>query len=374
MVNDEKALSYTIQVLRFPMAILVVAIHANVLTVVINGSPLLDSEPFSVAGKVIGFIVGILSQPAVPVFYVLAGYLFFYKTDTFNVGCYLSKLKRRFRSLLVPYLFWNLAYICLLMVAQIIRSDVLSGLKKSVLQWTAHDWLWAFWDMSVVNGGGRGGPADPPLYFVADILLMSLFSPVVYYLLKNKYLGLVLLFAVSFSYVFDSWLGLEDGYVKCISFFAWGAYFAIHKVNIAEQCGRILNISLPLCLVMMILSFFCQELLFGRAVLHVFFYFAVVVIVGISFKYVSARIYKTGKSYVPSSMFSGSSFFIYASHAIVLSAVIKPIIRFIAPTSDVVLIMCYLLCITIGVAIPLLLYKIITCKGQRYVWFITGGR
>lgn len=374
MVNDEKVLSYTIQVLRFPMAVLVVAIHANVLTIIINGTPLVDSEAFSVAGKVIGFIVGILSQPAVPVFYVLAGYLFFYKTDTFNVGCYLSKLKRRFRSLLIPYLFWNLAYICLLMVAQIIRPDVLSGLKKTVLQWTAHDWLWAFWDMSVVNGGGMGGPADSPLYFVADIMLLSLFSPVLYYLLKNKYVGLVLSFAVSASYVFDFWLGIEDGYVKCISFFAWGAYFAIHKVNIAERCGRILNISFPLCLVMMILSFCCQERLFGRAVLHVFFYLAVVVIVGIAFKYVSARICKTGESYMPSSFFSGSSFFIYASHAIVLSACIKPVLGFIAPASDIVLIMCYLLCIIIGVAIPLLFYKIITCMDQRYVWFVTGGR
>lgn len=45
---------------------------------------------------------------AVPVFFIISGYFFFYNIKEFNSGVYVTKLKKRGRTLLIPYLLWNL--------------------------------------------------------------------------------------------------------------------------------------------------------------------------------------------------------------------------------------------------------------------------
>ncbi|WP_072542388.1 acyltransferase family protein [Bacteroides mediterraneensis] len=49
----------------------------------------------------------ILVQNAVPIFFFLSGFLFFLKKDTFK-----NKLKSRFRTLFIPYIFWTLWGFC----------------------------------------------------------------------------------------------------------------------------------------------------------------------------------------------------------------------------------------------------------------------
>ncbi len=48
-----------------------------------------------------------IGRSAVPVFFVISGYMFFYKVAGLTTEIYKSKLKRRVKSLLIPYLIWN---------------------------------------------------------------------------------------------------------------------------------------------------------------------------------------------------------------------------------------------------------------------------
>ena len=45
---------------------------------------------------------------AVPVFFIISGYFFFYQTKVFGKETYFKKLKKRIRTLLIPYFLWNL--------------------------------------------------------------------------------------------------------------------------------------------------------------------------------------------------------------------------------------------------------------------------
>ena len=102
MSQDLKAF----HLLRFPLFVLVVYIH----TMDWN---LHNSGPFAwkLYDNIRILISGIIGHAAVPTFFIISGYLFFLSKDTFDFETYLSKLKRRFTTLFVPYIIWNSIYI-----------------------------------------------------------------------------------------------------------------------------------------------------------------------------------------------------------------------------------------------------------------------
>ena len=48
-----------------------------------------------------------LVKVAMPTFFVISGYLFFANVTDWNTKTYLGKLRRRVKTLLIPYIIWN---------------------------------------------------------------------------------------------------------------------------------------------------------------------------------------------------------------------------------------------------------------------------
>lgn len=59
-------------------------------------------------------IIGTFTRVCVPLFFLISGYLFFCNIKQFDRQAYVAKLKKRGRSLLEPYLFYNTLAICIL--------------------------------------------------------------------------------------------------------------------------------------------------------------------------------------------------------------------------------------------------------------------
>ena len=121
IIMDSKLKDLQFQVisfLRFPLIVAVVFIHSNSGNVVFNGLLATTNINFFVYEEVRYYISEIVARIAVPTFYFISGFLFWEKTDCFNIGVYMKKLKKRCRSLLIPYLFWNLVAILLFYLAQ----------------------------------------------------------------------------------------------------------------------------------------------------------------------------------------------------------------------------------------------------------------
>lgn len=99
--NDELQ-SQTITWLRFPLALLVIYIHSF-------GTPLTNSPDFGMAiyDNVRIFFSHIISRVSVSAFFVMSGFLLFYRVDEFSKNVYINKMKSRFKTILVPYLMWN---------------------------------------------------------------------------------------------------------------------------------------------------------------------------------------------------------------------------------------------------------------------------
>lgn len=83
---------------------------------------------------------------AVPFFFFISGYLFFtnYKNGK---EFYFYKWRKRFYTLLVPYIFWNLLTIVLYYLLQrySLTKDYFSGTYPPILQYRWKEFFQAFW-------------------------------------------------------------------------------------------------------------------------------------------------------------------------------------------------------------------------------------
>ena len=127
-----------------------------------------------------------LVKVVVPVFYIVSGYLFFANVSQWNVRVYRQKLLRRAKTLLLPYVVWNL----------------LMAVKLGAVSWTT---FWAYWTAAGVQTDWLGNqqlmtaPANMPLWFLRDLIVISLLSPVVF--VAVRYLGRWLLAVMAIAAV-----------------------------------------------------------------------------------------------------------------------------------------------------------------------------
>lgn len=150
-MTNEELQSKTICFLRFPLIVGIVMIHSHYTELIVEGNDLMKDANLPVYNFISYLFSEILAGTAVPLFFFLSGFLFFYKTATFSRTIYEEKIKKRIRTLLVPYLFWNLAVIAILFLSQTLLPGLMSGNKKLICEYTFSDWLWSFWNMNKVN-------------------------------------------------------------------------------------------------------------------------------------------------------------------------------------------------------------------------------
>lgn len=103
-----------IELLRWPMAVLVVCIHADFLNSdLLSNGRVINVNDLGSVYLIITYISQILGRIAVPLFFMISGYLFFrnfVETASLEVklSWYKKKIKGRVSSLLVPLISWNL--------------------------------------------------------------------------------------------------------------------------------------------------------------------------------------------------------------------------------------------------------------------------
>ena len=110
---------------------------------------------------------------AVPLFFMISGFLYFFNYE--NTGkCYLNKLKKRTFSLLVPYLVWCLLSGVLMTVLS--KIEFFKGL--AIVQEKAFDLPYFF--MYFLS------PAAFPLWYVQQLIIFVLIAPALYFLISKS--------------------------------------------------------------------------------------------------------------------------------------------------------------------------------------------
>ena len=324
MTEQSHIISRSIDGLRLPMAVFVVMQHVSP-NIASWASPTLmnDSSQLLFLQFIMRFFTITLAGVAVPVFYAISGYLLFNKSgDNYNIDIYKAQIKKRFSSLVIPYFLWNLIVFLLLYCLLPIIKVYFGHDDQSLLMNSLHC-FWKIFSISEV-------PLDGPLYFIRNLFLLVLFSPVFYFLIKR--LGILFVVLIASLWLFVDIPTANPtiySYVKSLPFFIVGAYVGIKKPRLdwLYDNPKLIISSFVLCI--LIDSLFAVGII-DNGIIQKYnnigyyneinqFSFRLSNYLGVLASICLAGHYSCKKRKYES--FNGSVFFIYAFHVVVLSFV-----------------------------------------------------
>ena len=127
------------------------------------------------------FISGMLGRCAVPLFYVISGYLFFLKVSDGMKSIY-AKIQKRMRTLLVPYIIGCLFFVLFGVIIAITPgiSRYVNGSVMPLFNEPLHQII-----CNIFYDSGSGTPCAFQLWFLRDLILIVATSPIWYLLLKH---------------------------------------------------------------------------------------------------------------------------------------------------------------------------------------------
>ena len=264
--------------------------------------------------------------------------------------------------MLIPYLFWNLVAILLFYLAQFFLKDLLSGNNLLIADYTWQNWLQAFW-----NGNtGENLPINYPLWFIRDLMVVVIFSPIVYWgVTRLQSLFVLLLGGLWF---FNLWIDVSGISAVAFFFFSYGAYWGINKKNFVEVFYRLLHHSLWIYIILSICNLLFREYDWCTYI-H-----KVGILVGLSM-FVSLTAYCLKKQIWEINLYlTNSSFFIYVYHGMSLTLIMKCLVKYLHPQTNISLVLIYIICPIITIILGLGVYKILTKYLPKFTMLITGGR
>ena len=247
MLTDEnlltKAQSDTISLLRFPMALLVILIHTDgYYQTWQDDVNLLSGEGVCF---LLGYILRLIAGIAVPTFFMISGFLFFNNFREFTWDGYKKKMKSRVKSLIIPFVLWNVIVFAARIAGKIAKMYYVGESWSFVTDFIAetnwhfiwdikhwgdvdHPWLW--WTTYTT------GPIDLPLWFLRDLIVVTVLSPLIYWFVKTLKIGSIIILLA--AYVLDFWVVWHGFRITAFFYNALGVYFAINGKNIVEFCQR----------------------------------------------------------------------------------------------------------------------------------------
>ena len=220
--------------LRFPLAIVVMQEHLW---------PHISTFGVSEYTWLQRFFQGFVCEYSVPVYLFLAGYFFFANIGPLDRPTYAGKVRRRLRTLVVPYFAWNTIAIAVKIVTAVCLMHLFGQTAYRMdLSLSAANLLncYGYYDGSLI-GTRLPDPTVPinaALWFLRNLMVVVLCTPIWYHLLKNKERGkVVLLFFMGLFLATRAWK-LEGvvrdtvyQYLFTVAFFSWGAYLGIHRID-----------------------------------------------------------------------------------------------------------------------------------------------
>lgn len=346
-----KLQSQTIDLLRFPMAVAVVVLHFGT-TLTINASGLLKV-------LCVFFQEGIC-RLAVPWFFFISGYLFFHHLQRWDWTIWKGKIRRRVRTLIIPYFLWIIITLIARWIYTFFQGESISLLQ----QFEQCGGIRIFWGTAgKLPISVRDVPLNGPLWFVRDLIYLTIATPVIYFFITRTRKYGILLTALLFLFVQGI---IPEGF----AFYGIGAYLQLEKKNILELCWPKRKFFYLSSVILLIVFFYFFHVDFwGRFIKSLFLFSGI----GSSFC-IGAWLLQNQKIQVRP-FFAQSSFFIFATHEIlILRQIAGPLVQHILPAGPGWMCLNFFLTPTVAVSICLGLLFIMSRLLPRTTAILTGSR
>lgn len=362
--------------LRFPLVLLVVFLHCK-------GKPedmhidwisfgMLDSYNFLRI-----YISCIMSGVAVLLFFMISGYLFYNRVIDLSYRIYIDKITRRLKSLLVPYVFWILLFMTGNVILLIHSSEGLPVWEVVKTYIVEHRYWRIFWDcwspeISKFYPIGflqdNSAPLLIPMWFVRDLFVVSLFSPILWLGVKKADVIFVIILGVCF--VFKFWPYIHGVSIQSFFFFSLGILLSKNEEKIDcffQRWGRFL------ILTSFSLSIYLVYLLNAKFLFYDYFYSCFTIVFSLAALYLSYICVQRKYALVLLKL-AKASFVVYASHSVFIS---KYIIIFVGGLwCDIIafLFLDYLLVPAMTSCICAFLYFVVRRYCPNLLLLLSGGR
>lgn len=244
--TQEEMQSQVLDFLRFPMTFWVLLVHVNPhLSPFFTPIQGIDFSNFTFTNfySIVARLTNVGGHVVLCFFFLTSGYYFFYKTKIWNLSVYKDKIKKRWHTLIIPYLLWNAIWYVSNLTRELFKyfkkgmpDDRWEGIMSNYLNpesfldtfWTASEWAIGRvnifgWDTSL------SGPAILPLWYMRELIIMVLLSPIIYWVIKKGKTWAMALLGV--CYALNAWTtpGLN---VTAVFTFTFGAYLALNGKDI----------------------------------------------------------------------------------------------------------------------------------------------
>lgn len=297
---DERQ-STLIKAMRFPLIVLVVWSHALGFKREAITFDLSDWNVYHFVSEMVSHHIGKL---AVCWFFVFSGYFFFRNLEegAFSWSWVASKWRTRIRSLLIPFVLWNL----LVVVMTLAKSKLyaITGIgDDGGIQWLRETGpLYWFWS----------GPADFPLWYMRDLILLTLLTPAIYFVFRNLKLrggtAFMIILAVLIAVFRVNFLCFS---FRPLVFFCLGALLGIWKVNMLSVCRKVEKPAAILAVVSLLIATYFNASESHELMLYVFYPFGMITLMNLC-----DRLTRSPKRCDQLCGLSGAVFFIYGAHEI----------------------------------------------------------
>ncbi len=201
--------------ISFLLSILVFFIHSYFAQDIVSGSFI-----SVVNHKVSYFFSCSITRFAVPMFFIMSGISFF---KDYNNKKYLTKIKTRLFTLVIPYLIWNTVW----MLWEIFTS------YSFVARFSENSEPYPLTLTSILKGVFFYN-CNIPFWFVFDLIVFSFAAPLVFLIIKNKYVGIISVICLSIVSLFGIHLPTDAFYYPmAIVFYLVGAIIGYHFFDFA---------------------------------------------------------------------------------------------------------------------------------------------
>lgn len=373
--NLEQVESKAITWLRFPLAAAVVFIHAY------GSYPLTPATGTMEAFRLFRELGSrVLPGMAVPAFFFLSGYLFFAQVRRFTAGVYLHKLRRRATTLLVPYLLWNIVALLAYWSDKNLRPLLSGEAFVPLTDYFQRKGGWSiFWCSHDIGRDGSNwfgwptyhltAPIDVPLWFVRELMVLAVCSPLIYGVLKRmgwKFPAFLVLL-----YLLQVWPPFTGCSCTALLFFSTGACVAVSRQGLVRLCRPLRKTCCGGMVVGIALLLFMPPVhpLIRHSVSLLYIFSSTVTAINLAASLASRKRFRIPRPC------TSAVFFIYAAHTILLLAATDRQLRALLPeTAPWACTLRYLLCPMLTLSVCIAANALLSRLLPRLHGLLTGLR
>ena len=314
---------------------------------------------------------------------MISGFLFFYKIKAWNLDIYKQKLRKRFKSLFIPYILW--IALCILQteifkfLGVLIKGKPISGLWQYIIDNGGIHLFWnsEIWGLNYTNWLGYptplSGPTLIPLWFVRDLLVVIIFTPIIHYVIKK--FNIIPIIVLGLCYISGIFIRLDGFSANCFFWFSLGAYFSIKNMVNCIQKIRIPAYIIAICslLPLIWLNGRKGDGITMNPISNVLYYIYVISAV-FSAVSITAVLLRNKKIKVNTTL-TKTTFFIFLSHIFILMYVTTLLDKIITPETNYLLqTFSYLVKPILTVIICIAIYKVLHKFFPKILSVLVGNR